>query len=280
MAFLNMQGISLAFIGVRIFDEVNLTIERGEKVGLVGRNASGKTTLLRLIEGSVKPDAGVVSFQKGIRTAYLSQEVPNDLPGTVFDVVASGSREYVDLSARNPSPSARLLHEGTPPLREELDRIHENLDTEGVWYKREQVNKSLSQLGLDTDRDFRSLSAGLKRQVLLTKALVSEPDILLLDEPSNHMDIDSIKELEQMMAQFAGAIIFVTHDRMFLQKIATRIIEIDRGRLFDQTCDYETFLVRRDANRDAEETKNALFDRKLKQEEHWVREGIKARRNA
>ena len=278
MAFLNMQGISLAFIGVQIFDEVNLTIERGEKVGLVGRNASGKTTLLRLIEGSVKPDAGVVSFQKGIRTAYLSQEVPNDLPGTVFDVVASGSREYVDLSTRNPSPSTRLLHEGTPPLREELDRIHDNLDTEGVWYKREQVNKSLSQLGLDTDRDFRSLSAGLKRQVLLTKALVSEPDILLLDEPSNHMDIDSIKELEQMMAQFAGAIIFVTHDRMFLQKIATRIIEIDRGRLFDQTCDYETFLVRRDGNRDAEETKNALFDRKLKQEEHWVRGGIKARR--
>jgi len=278
MAFLNMQGISLAFIGVQIFDEVNLTIERGEKVGLVGRNASGKTTLLRLIEGSVKPDSGVVSFQKGIRTAYLSQEVPNDLPGTVFDVVASGSREYVDLSTLNPSPSTRLLHEGTPPLREELDRIHDNLDTEGVWYKREQVNKSLSQLGLDTDRDFRSLSAGLKRQVLLTKALVSEPDILLLDEPSNHMDIDSIKELEQMMAQFAGAIIFVTHDRMFLQKIATRIIEIDRGRLFDQTCDYETFLVRRDANRDAEEAKNALFDRKLKQEEHWVREGIKARR--
>ena len=278
MAFLNMQGISLAFIGVQIFDEVNLTIERGERVGLVGRNGSGKTTLLRLIEGNVKPDSGVVSFQKGIRTAYLSQEVPNDLPGTVFDVVASGSREYVDLSTRNPSLSTKLLHEGTPPLREELDRIHHNLDTEGVWYKREKVNKSLSQLGLDTDRDFRSLSAGLKRQVLLTKALVSEPDILLLDEPSNHMDIDSIKELEQMMAQFAGALIFVTHDRMFLQKIATRIIEIDRGRLFDQTCDYETFLVRRDAKRDAEETKNALFDRKLKQEEHWVREGIKARR--
>ena len=278
MAFLSMQGISLAFIGVQIFDEVNLTIERGERVGLVGRNGSGKTTLLRLIERDVKPDSGVVSFQKGIRTAYLSQEVPNDLPGTVFDVVASGSREYVDLSTRNPSLSTKLIHEGTPPLREELDRIHDNLDTEGVWYKREKVNKSLSQLGLDTDRDFRSLSAGLKRQVLLTKALVSEPDILLLDEPSNHMDIDSIKELEQMMAQFAGALIFVTHDRMFLQKIATRIIEIDRGRLFDQTCDYETFLVRRDANRDAEETKNALFDRKLKQEEHWVREGIKARR--
>ncbi|MDA1129166.1 MAG: ATP-binding cassette domain-containing protein [Chloroflexi bacterium] len=277
MAFLSMQGISLAFIGVPIFDGVNLTIERGEKVGLVGRNGSGKSTLLRLIEGSVKPDSGAVSVQRGVRSAYLSQEVPPDLPGTVFDVVASGSREYLDLTTRNPSPTAKLLHEGTPPLREELDRIHHNLDMEGVWYKREQVNKSLSQLGVDAGRAFSSLSAGLKRQVLLTRALVGEPDILLLDEPNNHMDIDSIKELEQMMVRFTGALVFVTHDRMFLQKIATRIVEIDRGRLFDQTCDYETFLVRRNANREAEETKNALFDRKLQQEEHWVRRGIKAR---
>ena len=278
MAFISMQGISLSFISIPLFDGINLTIERGEKVGLVGRNGSGKSTLLRLIEGSVKPDSGAVSVQRGVRSAYLSQEVPHELPGTVFDVVASGSREYVDLTARNPSPSAKLLHEGTPPLREELDRIHNNLDMEGVWYKREQVNKSLSQLGVDAGRAFSSLSAGLKRQVLLTRALVGEPDILLLDEPTNHMDIDSIKELEQMMVRFTGALIFVTHDRMFLQRIATRIVEIDRGRLFDQTCDYETFLVRRSADREAEETKNALFDRKLQQEEHWVRGGIKARR--
>jgi len=278
MAFISMQGISLAFLGVPLFDGVNLIIERGEKVGLVGRNGSGKSTLLRLIEGIVKPDAGAVSVQKGVRSAYLSQEVPNELPGTVFDVVASGSREYVDLITQNPSPSDRLLHEGTPPLHEELNRIHQDLDMEGVWYKREQVSKSLSQLGVDAGRAFSSLSAGLKRQVLLTRALVGEPDILLLDEPTNHMDIDSIKELEQMMVRFTGALIFVTHDRMFLQRIATRIVEIDRGRLFDQTCDYETFLVRRSADREAEETKNALFDRKLQQEEHWVRGGIKARR--
>ena len=204
--------------------------------------------------------------------------MPHELPGTVFDVVASGSREYVDLITRSPSQSSRLLHEGTPPLHEELDRIHHNLDMEGVWYKREQVSKSLSQLGVDPGRAFSSLSAGLKRQVLLKRALVGEPDILLLDEPTNHMDIDSIKELEQMMVRFTGALIFVTHDRMFMQRIATRIVEIDRGRLFDQTCDYETFLVRRSADREAEETKNALFDRKLQQEEHWVRGGIKARR--
>ena len=278
MAFISMQGISLAFSNVPLFDGVNLTIERGEKVGLVGRNGSGKSTMLRLIEGSVKPDSGAVSLQRGVRSAYLSQEVPHELLGTVFDVVASGSREYVDLITRNPSQSTRLLHEGMPPLHEELDRIHDNLDMEGVWYKREQVSKSLSQLGVDAGRAFSSLSAGLKRQVLLKRALVGEPDILLLDEPTNHMDIDSIKELEQMMVRFTGALIFVTHDRMFLQRIATRIVEIDRGKLFDQTCDYETFLVRRSADREAEETKNALFDRKLQQEEHWVREGIKARR--
>ena len=278
MAFISMQGISLAFLSVPLFDGVNLTIERGEKVGLVGRNGSGKSTLLRLIEGSAKPDSGAVSVQKGVRSAYLSQEVPHDLPGTVFDVVASGSREYVDLITRNPSPSASLLHEGTVPVHEVLDRIHQNLDMEGVWYKKEQVSKCLSQLGVDAGLAFSSLSAGLKRQVLLQRALVGEPDILLLDEPTNHMDIDSIKELEQMMLRFTGALIFVTHDRMFLQRIATRIVEIDRGRLFDQTCDYETFLVRRSADREAEETKNALFDRKLQQEEHWVRGGIKARR--
>ena len=278
MAFISMQGISLAFLSVPLFDGVNLTIERGEKIGLVGRNGSGKSTLLRLIEGSVKPDSGAVSVQKGVRSAYLSQEVPHDLPGTVFDAVASGSREYVDLITRNPPPSASLLHEGTVPVHEELDRIHQNLDMEGVWYKKEQVSKCLSQLGVDAGLAFSSLSAGLKRQVLLQRALVGEPDILLLDEPTNHMDIDSIKELEQMMLRFTGALIFVTHDRMFLQRIATRIVEIDRGSLFDQTCDYETFLVRRSADREAEETKNALFDRKLQQEEHWVRGGIKARR--
>ena len=278
MAFISMQGISLAFLSVPLFDGVNLTIERGEKVGLVGRNGSGKSTLLRLIEESAKPDSGAVSVQKGVRSAYLSQEVPHDLPGTVFDVVASGSREYVDLITRNPSPSASLLHEGTVPVHEVLDRIHQNLDMEGVWYKKEQVSKCLSQLGVDAGLAFSSLSAGLKRQVLLQRALVGEPDILLLDEPTNHMDIDSIKELEQMMLRFTGALIFVTHDRMFLQRIATRIVEIDRGSLFDQTCDYETFLVRRSADREAEETKNALFDRKLQQEEHWVRRGIKARR--
>ena len=185
MAFISMQGISLSFINNPLFDGVNLTVERGEKVGLVGRNGSGKSTLLRLIEGSVKPDAGFVSIQKGVHSAYLSQEVPHELPGTVFDVVASGSREYVDLIARDPSPSAgllsgKLLHEGTPPTHEELDRIHHNLEMERVWFKKEQVSKSLSQLGVNAGRAFSSLSAGLKSRVLLKRSLVGEPDLRLL----------------------------------------------------------------------------------------------------
>jgi len=278
MAFISMQGISLSFTSISLLDGVNLTIERGEKVGLVGRNGSGKSTLLRLIDGSIRPGSGFVSIQKGAHCAYLSQEVPQELPGTVLDVVASGSREYLDLVGLDPSSSTEMLNEDTAPIHRELERVHHNLEMEGVWYKREQVSKTISQLGVDPARDFSSLSAGLKRQVLLKRALVGEPDILLLDEPTNHMDIDSIKELEQMMVRFTGALIFVTHDRMFLQRIATRIVEIDRGRLFDQTCDYETFLVRRSADREAEETKNALFDRKLRQEEHWIRGGIKARR--
>ena len=190
-----MQGISLTFIGVQIFNEVNLTIERGEKVGLVGRNASGKTTLLRLIEGSVKPDSGVISFQKGIRTAYLSQEVPHELPGTVLDVITTGTREYIEKAGSISSSNPDLLREDILPTYEELQHIHQELDLEGIWYKREQFSKNISQLGLNGACAFNSLSTGLKRKVLLRRALVGDPDILLLDEPTNHMDIDSIKAL-------------------------------------------------------------------------------------
>jgi len=272
MAFISMHGISLSFGGVPLFDGIDLTVERRERIGLVGRNGSGKSTLLRLIEGSLKPDSGAASVLKGAHIAYLSQQVPHDIPGTAFDVVASGIRQYADLVTKQ--RSAGLLDEDTTPMAEKLDRTHHTLEMEGGWY----LSKMLSQLGVDAGRAFNSLSAGLKRQVLLKRALAGEPEILLLDEPTNHMDIDSIKELEKMMVWFAGALIFVTHDRMFLQRIATRIVEIDRGRLFDQACDYETFLVRRSADRETEETQNALFDKKLQQEEHWVRGGIKARR--
>jgi ATP-binding cassette subfamily F protein uup len=248
MAYINIQSVGLAFDDNRLFDEINLTIAQGEKVALVGRNGAGKSTLLKLIAGIVRPDSGVIAIQRGIRSAYLDQVVPGDMPGTVLDVV-----------------------EG------EFARTKEALAENGLDFH-QQARKIISQLELDANRVFSTLSAGLKRQVLLAKALAGEPEILLLDEPTNHMDIDSIKRLEELLLKFPGALILVTHDRVFLQRIATRIVEIDRGKLFDQSCDYKTFLERRAAAREVEETHNALFDKKLEKEEHWIRGGIEARR--
>ncbi len=244
-----MQSVSLTFGSSRLFDGLNLNVEQGERVALVGRNGSGKSTLLKLIAGKLRPDSGVVAIQKGIRSAYLDQIVPGEIPGTVLSVVKGDLNQLED--AQEIEESRRL---------------------------QQQAKKVISQLGLDANVGFNTLSAGLKRKVLLAKALVDEPDILLLDEPTNHMDIDSIKRLEEILLRFTGALILVTHDRVFLQRIATRIVEIDRSRLFDQSCDYETFLERRAAVLEAEETHNALFDRKLKKEEQWIRNGIKARR--
>jgi ABC transport system ATP-binding/permease protein len=249
MAFINIHSVILAFGSNRLFEEITLTIEQGEKIALVGRNGAGKSTLLKLIAGIIHPDSGVVAIQKGIRSAYLDQMVPGEMPGTVMEVVTGG-----------------------------LDRTQDTPEIKGNWSLQQQAEKIISQLGLDANRVFNTLSAGLKRQVLLAKALVGEPEILLLDEPTNHMDIDSIKRLEELLLRFNGALILVTHDRMFLQRIAARIVEIDRGRLFDQSCDYEIFLERRAAAREVEETQNALFDKKLEKEEHWVRGGVKARR--
>jgi len=247
MAFINTQNIILSFSDNLVFDEIGLTIEQGEKVALMGRNGSGKSTLLKLIAGIIKPDSGAVIIQKGIRCAYLDQAVPGDMPGTVFEVVEKGLKK-------------------------------DTKETEDNWKQHQQVEKIISQLGLDKERIFNTLSAGMKRQVMLGQALVGEPDILLLDEPTNHLDINSIKRLEDILLKFTGAVLLVTHDRMFLQKFATRIVEIDRGKLFDQSCDYATFLERREAARKDEEIRNALFDKKLKKEEQWIRQGIEARR--
>jgi ATP-binding cassette subfamily F protein uup len=243
MAFLNLQSVSLAFHGTAIFDDIRLTVEASEKVALVGRNGSGKSTLLKLIAGSLRADAGTIATQKGIRVAYLDQEVPGEMPGTVLEAVKG-----------------------------DLNGAHGHEDT-----LNQRAEKAISQLGLDAGWVFNSLSAGMKRKVLLARALASEPDILLLDEPTNHLDIDSIKRLEEILIKFKGALIFVTHDRMFLQNIATRIVEIDRGRLFDQVCGYQTFLERRAAAGEVEQIQNALFDKKLVKEEAWRRKGVQAR---
>ena len=252
MALLSLQDVNIGFGRPLLIEHANLQIERGEKVCLLGSNGTGKSTLLKLINGDLLPDSGEIVRQKGMHTAYLSQEIPKELHGTVFDIVSDGF--------------------------EALDRCQSTRNTDQEWKRRHQAEKVISQMQLDADAEFNTLSAGLKRRVLLARGLVCDPDILLLDEPTNHLDVDSIGWLEEFLLRYGGTILFVTHDRTFLKKLATRIIELDRGNLANWACDYETFLVRKQAVLDAEESQQAVFDKKLAQEEVWVRQGIKARR--
>ncbi len=244
MALVSMRGVSVAFGGPTLLDRVNWQVERGERVGLVGRNGAGKSTLMRLLHGDLKPDDGEV-IRQGVRIARLPQEVPEGRGGSVFDEVAAGPEEEGEAGEHAPAHA--------------VDRI-------------------LSRMKLDPDVPFESLSSGMKRRVLLAKSMVLEPDVLLLDEPTNHLDIESIRWLEEYLLRFGGTLVFVTHDRTFLSRLATRIVEVDRGRLFDWSCDYTTFLERKEAALAAEERQAALFDKRLAEEEVWIRKGIQARR--
>ncbi|HHT9145276.1 MAG: ATP-binding cassette domain-containing protein [Candidatus Brocadiaceae bacterium] len=252
MALLSLQDVNIGFGRPLLIEHANLQIERGEKVCLLGRNGTGKSTLLKLINGDLLPDSGEIVRQKGMHTAYLSQEIPKELHGTVFDILFDGFGV--------------------------LDRCQSTRNIDHGWKKHHRVEKVISQMRLDADAEFTTLSSGLKRRVLLARGLVCDPDILLLDEPTNHLDVDSIGWLEEFLLRYGGTILFVTHDRTFLKKLATRIIELDRGSLSSWACDYETFLVRKQAVLDAEESQQTVFDKKLAQEEIWVRQGIKARR--
>ncbi len=247
MALLSLQAVSLGFGGPLLLEEVNLQVERGEMVGLLGRNGVGKSTLLKLIQGDLQPDGGSVARQQNLRSAYLPQDVTQGLTGAVSEIIAAG-----------------LEPAGEPG--------------EDGWQAQMQVDQVISRMQLDPQARFETLSAGMKRRVLLGRALVRGPDLLLLDEPTNHLDIDAINWLESFLVRWGGTLLFVTHDRVFLQKLASRIVELDRGRLFDWNCDYATFLQRKEAMLTAEAGQNALFDKKLAQEEQWIRRGIEARR--
>jgi ATP-binding cassette subfamily F protein uup len=247
MARISINELSIGFHGPPLLDAVTCQIEAGQRIGLLGRNGSGKTTLMRLLSGAIVPDHGECVVAPGVKVAMLPQEVPRDLAGSINDVV---------------------LH-AFPPA--ELDESH-------AWQSQQRVDRMLSRMGLDANLDVSSLSSGMKRRVLLARTLVTEPDVLLLDEPTNHLDIDAIAWLEEFLQRWPATLVFVTHDRAFLRALATRILEIDRGHIFDWSCDYDTFLVRKEAALATEEKQNALFDKKLAQEEAWLRQGIKARR--
>jgi len=247
MSQIALENISIGFRGPLLLDQVSARVERGDKIGLLGRNGSGKTTLLRMLLGLERPESGRIELEAGLKIASVPQDVPAGTSGTVLEIVSSGLPEDYALP-------------------------------ENEWMKDQALERVFEQLHLDPEADFNSLSIGLKRRTLLGKAVVGSPDVLLLDEPTNHLDIDSILWLETFLAGFSETLIFITHDRAFLTKIANRILEIDRGKLFDWECDYETFLKRKEQALLAQEKQDALFDKKLAIEEAWIRTGIKARR--
>lgn len=251
MPLITIRDLSIRFRGPALLDGVDCTIEPGQRIGLLGRNGAGKTTFMRLLRGDLQPDSGQVIFAPGTKVSLLPQEVPKNLQGSVASVVAEGVVLEQDVA----------------------DDEHD-----AQWRSQHQVDQILSRMELDPDAKFELLSSGMKRRVLLAQSLVSSPDLLLLDEPTNHLDIDAIGWLEEFLGRWNTTLLFVTHDRMFLRKLATRILEIDRGRLFDWSCDYDTFLRRKEEALAAEEKQNALFDKRLAQEEVWIRQGIKARR--
>ncbi len=278
MALISLRDVSLGFRGPLVLDQANLILEPGERVCLLGRNGTGKTTLLRLIQGEIDAPQGEIARQQGLVTAMLAQEVPQGLTGTVFDEVARGLGPRAELLAEYHHLAHQLALHGSDELRARLDRVQHALEIDGGWSMHQEVEAILSRMALEPDADVGSLSAGVKRRVLLAKALVRSPDVLLLDEPTNHLDVDAIRWLEEFLLRYRGTILFVTHDRALLRRLATRIIELDRGQLTSWSCDYETYLQRKEAALEAEARQRAEFDKKLAREEVWIRTGIQARR--
>ena len=278
MALINLKNIQLGYGGPLLLDGVNLNIERGERVCLIGRNGEGKSTLMRLLAGDIKADDGEMVSQDGCRITRLTQEVPAGIDGTVFNVVAGGLGQLGELVSRYHDIVTQLATDCSEALLSQLEKTQHQLEAADGWQSEQQVEKVISRLSLEPDIEFSALSGGLKRRVLLARALVLEPDLLLLDEPTNHLDIESIRWLEEFLIDYRGSLLFITHDRAFLRRLATRIIELDRGELTDWPGDYDNFLRRKEERLNAETLENARFDKKLAQEEVWIRQGIKARR--
>jgi len=275
MTLLKLTDVSLAYGTHPLLDGVSWQIARGERVCIIGRNGTGKSSMLSLVKGSQLPDDGEIWRAPGLKIGELPQELPRADERTVFDVVAEGLAGVGQLLAE--------YHHLSQNIRDEADldklmHVQQALEAKDGWRLQQLVDSTLSRLQLPADKTLAELSGGWRRRVLLAQALVSEPDLLLLDEPTNHLDIGAIAWLEEALVGFNGAVLFITHDRAFLQNLATRILELDRGHLIDWNGDYASFLVHKEQQMAAEETANALFDKKLAQEEVWIRQGIKARR--
>jgi ATP-binding cassette subfamily F protein uup len=272
MSLLSLHNVSLAFGCPLLLDNVSLDIHQGQRICFLGRNGAGKSTLMKIMAGEQPPDAGEIIPAPGIRIGYLPQNEPLIAPGSVFDLVASGAGE----TGKRLAELHRLT--STHGNADRIAELHLALDHDGGWRLQSVIERVLDQVKLKPDLDIAALSGGLLRRALLARALASEPDLLLLDEPTNHLDIESIAWLEEFLLDTRCTTLFVTHDRRLLKRLATRIVELDRGHLVDWSCDYETFCSRKQALLDAEEKEWDRFDTKLAAEESWIRRGIKARR--
>ncbi|TWH76642.1 ATP-binding cassette subfamily F protein uup [Azomonas agilis] len=275
MTLLKFTDVSLAYGAMPLLDHVSWQIARGERVCIIGRNGTGKSSLLRLVKGEQKADDGEIWRAPALKIGELPQELPLADERSVYDVVAEGLTGVGELLARYHHLSQNIQSDDD---LNQLMQVQQELEARDGWRLGQLVESILSRLQLPADKSLAELSGGWRRRVLLAQALVSEPDLLLLDEPTNHLDIGAIAWLEEALKGFNGAVLFITHDRAFLQNLATRILELDRGHLIDWNGDYASFLVHKEQQLAAEETANALFDKKLAQEEVWIRQGIKARR--
>jgi len=287
MALIRLNSISVSFGGQPVLDKLDLAVESNQRIALVGQNGAGKSTLLKILAGIVIPDSGERTVPKELRLAYLQQAVPNDLEGSIFSVVASGLEHVGQLLAEFQSVSEQLAELGTAgksdkpdqeALQEKLGNLQQQLDAEDGWQLQAKVEATLSRLSLDGQEQFETLSGGMKRRVLLGRELLRDPDVLLLDEPTNHLDIESVTWLEKYLAGLRCTLVYVTHDRAFLKALANRIIDLDRGRITDWPGNYDRYLTGKEELLRQEEGANALFDKRLAQEEAWIRQGIKARR--
>ena len=274
MPLIRLDKVSINFGTQVILEEVNLSIKRGQKLGLLGRNGTGKSTLMKLIANDIEPDSGERWLRSGVKIAWLEQNLPLGDELTVYDMVASGLEKTGELLKQY----HRLITDYNNEDISQLEAIQDQIEAVDGWIIGQKIDTVITQLQLPSDQLMSSLSGGWRKRVALARALVVEPDLLLLDEPTNHLDIPTIEWLEKWLKDYNGAILLVTHDRSFLQNVATNIAELDRGSLYQFEGSFEKFLIFREQQLAAEETANKLFDKKLAEEEVWIRQGIKARR--